>query len=247
MSFQDHFSGHADDYARYRPRYPDTLYAFLGDVAGARDLAWDCATGNGQAAVGLAGHFARVVATDASAPQINYSAAHPNVEYRVADATASGLADASVDLVTIAQALHWFDTQTFYAEVRRVARPGGACAAWGYGLMRVTPAIDAVIDYFYRKIVGPYWPPERAHLDAEYRELGFPFAELPAPAFTMQTNWPLAGLLGYLSTWSAAKRYAKAIGTDPLERIAPDLARAWGQAQTQRSILWPLYLRIGRL
>lgn len=247
MSFQDHFSGHADDYARFRPSYPDTLYAFLAKVVGAHDLAWDCATGNGQAAVGLAAHFARVVATDASASQIEHAAAHPNVEYRVAEASASGLADASVDLVTIAQALHWFDTPAFYTEVRRALKPGGACAAWGYGLMRVAPAIDAVIDRFYHEVVGPYWPPERAHLDAGYRTLGFPFPEIAAPAFAMEAAWPLAGLRGYLATWSAAKRYAKTTGNAPLDVIGADLARAWGVADAPRRITWPLFLRVGRI
>ena len=247
MRFHDHFSGHAEDYARFRPTYPVALYAFLAGTVDARETAWDCATGNGQAAVGLAAHFARVIATDASSPQIAHAAAHPRVEYRVADATASGLPDASVDLVAVAQALHWFDTPAFYAEVRRVVKPGGVCAAWGYGLMRVTPAVDAAVEHFYREVVGPYWPPERAHLEQEYRTLGYPFAELTAPAFAMETTWSLAGLLGYLATWSAAKRYAKTVGTDPLEHIAANLARAWGPTHTRRAITWPLYLRIGRV
>lgn len=246
MSFHDHFSGHADDYARFRPTYPASLYAFLARAAPAHELAWDCATGNGQAVAGLANHFKRVVATDASAPQLAHAAALAQVEYRVAEATASGIPAASVDLVTIAQALHWFDTPAFYAEVRRVARSGAICAAWGYGLMRVAPAIDAVLDRFYRDVVGPYWPPERAHLDAGYRTLSFPFAELAAPSFAMEATWPLAGLRGYLATWSAAKRYAKAVGADPIARVAADLARAWGPAETPRSITWPLYLRVGR-
>lgn len=246
MSFHDHFSGHADEYARFRPTYPTSLYAFLARAAPAQELAWDCATGNGQAALGLASHFARVIATDASAAQNAHAVAHGRVEYRVAEATASGIPAASVDLITVAQALHWFDTPAFYAEVRRVAKPGAICAAWGYGLMRVAPAIDAVLDRFYRNVVGPYWPPERAHLDAGYRTLAFPFAEFAAPSFAMEATWPLAGLLGYLATWSAAKRYAKAVGADPIECIAADLAHAWGPAATPQAITWPLYLRVGR-
>lgn len=246
MSFDDHFSGHADEYARFRPTYPTSLYAFLARAAPAQELAWDCATGNGQAALGLASHFARVIAIDASAAQIERAVAHAQVEYRVAEATASGLRAARVDLVTIAQALHWFDTPAFYAEVRRVLKPHGVCAAWGYGLMRVAPAIDTVLDRFYHDVVGPYWPPERAHLDAGYRTLAFPFTELAAPSFAMRATWPLAGLLGYLATWSAAKPYAKAVGADPLGRIADDLAHAWGPAEMPRAITWPLYLRLGR-
>lgn len=246
MTFHDHFSEHAEDYARFRPTYPDSLYAFLADAVTARGLAWDCATGNGQAAVGLAKHFERVIATDASRPQIAQALAHPRVEYRVAEATQSGLADASVDLVTIAQALHWFDTPTFYAEVRRVLTPAGVCAAWGYGLMRIAPAIDAVVDHYYRDVVGPYWPPERVHLDAGYATLGFPFAEIAAPPFAMQATWPLAGLLGYLATWSATKRYVQILGMDPLDRVSGDLTRAWGPADVTHLVTWPLYLRVGR-
>lgn len=246
MTFHDHFSEHAKDYARFRPTYPDSLYTFLADAVTARGLAWDCATGNGQAAVGLAKHFERVIATDASRPQIVQALAHPRVEYRVAEATQSGLADASVDLVTIAQALHWFDTPTFYAEVRRVLTPAGVCAAWGYGLMRIAPAIDAVVDHYYRDVVGPYWPPERVHLDAGYATLGFPFAEIAAPPFAMQATWPLAGLLGYLATWSATKRYVQILGMDPLDRVSGDLTRAWGPADVTHLVTWPLYLRVGR-
>ena len=246
MTFHDHFSEHAEDYARFRPTYPDSLYTFLADAVTARGLAWDCATGNGQAAVGLAKHFERVIATDASRPQIAQALAHPRVEYRVAEATQSGLADASVDLVTIAQALHWFDTPTFYAEVRRVLTPAGVCAAWGYGLMRIAPAIDAVVDHYYRDVVGPYWPPERVHLDAGYATLGFPFAEIAAPPFAMQATWPLAGLLGYLATWSATKRYVQILGMDPLDRVSGDLTRAWGPADVTHLVTWPLYLRVGR-
>lgn len=246
MTFHDHFSEHAEDYARFRPTYPESLYTFLAETVTARGLAWDCATGNGQAAVGLAKHFERVIATDASRPQIEQALAHPRVEYRVAEATHSGLGDASVDLVTIAQALHWFDTPTFYTEVRRVLKPAGVCAAWGYGLMRIAPAIDAVVDHYYRDVVGSYWPPERGHLDAGYRSLGFPFAEVAAPSFAMQVTWPLSGLLGYLATWSATKRYLQVLGMDPLDRISGDLARAWGPADVTHLVTWPLYLRVGR-
>lgn len=246
MTFHDHFSEHAEDYARFRPTYPDSLYTFLADAVTARGLAWDCATGNGQAAVGLAKHFERVIATDASRPQIAQALAHPRVEYRVVEATQSGLADASVDLVTIAQALHWFDTPAFYAEVRRVLAPAGVCAAWGYGLMRIAPAIDAVVDHYYRDVVGPYWPSERVHLDAGYATLGFPFAEIAAPPFAMQATWPLAGLLGYLATWSATKRYVQILGMDPLDRVSGDLTRAWGPADVTHLVTWPLYLRVGR-
>ena len=245
--FKDHFSEHAGDYARYRPDYPDALFGYLAGAAPGRRLAWDCATGSGQAAARLAAHFPVVIATDAAFAQVANAEMHPRVAYAVAYAEAAPLEPGSVDLVTVAQALHWFDTPAFYAEVRRVTKPGGACAAWGYGLMRIDPAIDAIVDHLYAEILGPYWPPERAHLDAGYRTLGFPFPELPVPPFSMEANWPLVRLLGYLVTWSAVKRYAEARGSDPLAPITNELARAWGSADTPRRIRWPLYLRLGRV
>lgn len=247
MAFKDHFGGHAQDYARFRPTYPAALYTYLAGLAPARELAWDCATGSGQAALGLAVHFAHVVATDASAGQIAAAAAHPTIEYRVAPAEHSGLASANADLVTVAQALHWFDLDAFYAEVRRVLKPDGVIAAWCYALMRISPKVDAVIDRYYREIVGPHWPPERAHVDAHYRTLAFPFTEAVAPPFRMDTRWTLDEFIGYLDTWSATQRYVQANGTHPLEQIREPLAWAWGADRAARTIVWPLHLRIGRV
>jgi len=247
VDFKDHFSGHSQDYARFRPTYPAALYAYLAGLTPGRSLAWDCATGNGQAALGLAAHFARVVATDASAEQIAAAAPHPQVEYRVAPADASGLAEKSADLVTVAQSLHWFNLEDFYAEVTRVLKPGGVVAAWCYALMRVAPKVDAVVDRFYREIVGPYWPPERAHVDAGYRTLAFPFTGIAPPPFRMETHWTLDELVGYLETWSATQRYRKANGTNPLDQIRDPLAWAWGAPRAARTVVWPLHLRAGRV
>lgn len=246
MAFKDHFSSHAADYARYRPHYPAELYAALAARCEDHALAWDCGTGNGQAAVGLAAHFDRVVATDASAEQIAQAEPHPRVTYHVAPAPRSPLAGASADLVTVAQAIHWFDVDAFYAEVRRVLKPGGALAVWTYGLQRVAPEIDPLLDRFYRAIVGPYWPPERRHVDAAYRTLPFPFAEesLPVPPMTM--DWTLDELLGYLGTWSASQRYLRATGEDPVAQIREDVAAAWGEPGAARRVTWPLYIRLGR-
>lgn len=243
--FQDHFSGHAADYRRHRPAYPDALFAWLADLAPRRASAWDCATGNGQAALGLVEFFAAVSATDASARQIAAAAPHPRVRYRVAPAEDSGLAAGSVDLITVAQALHWFRFEAFFAEARRVLRPGGVLAAWGYGLMRIAPAVDGVVERLYRDIVGPHWPPERHYLEAQYRTLPFPWAEIPVPEFTMTQRWTLAQLLGYLGTWSAVRRYRKQTGRDPLALVGEELGQAWG-TEAARPITWPLYLRVGR-
>jgi SAM-dependent methyltransferase len=249
--FADHFSGHADEYARYRPTYPPDLFAYLAAQCVAHDLAWDCATGNGQAALGLATHFDRVVATDASAEQIAAAVPHPRVTYAVARARNSPLEDATADLVTVAQALHWIDPDPFFAEVHRVLKPNGVFAAWTYGLFHLAPddpaadAVDPLIETFYNDRVGPYWPPERRHIEAEYQSLPFPFEERPTPDFTLTMDWELDEVLGYLRTWSATKRYLRDRGDDPVAAMAPDLAGAWGDPATRRTMHWPLHLRVG--
>lgn len=245
--FHDHFSGHAADYAASRPTYPPELFAFLASVAPARTLVWDCGTGNGQAAVVLAEHFDKVFATDASAEQIRNAERHAKVEYVVAPAEACPLPDASADLVTVAQALHWFDFDNFYAEVRRVLKPGGVIAAWGYAFHRVNPAVDAVLVRLEREFVGPYWPPERKYPEAHYSTIPFPFAELPAPAFGMSVTWTLPAALAYLNTWSATRRFAQANGFNPVARLTPKFAAAWGDPAEPRSVSWDLFLKLGRL
>lgn len=249
--FKDHFSGNSADYAAYRPAYPAALFAWLAARAPGRERAWDCATGSGQAALGLAPHFEAVVATDASADQIAQARPHPWVSYRVAPAEASGLAPTSVDLVTVAQAAHWFDLPAFHAEVRRVLRPDGVLALWCYERLQVEPALDEVIEAFYSQVLGPYWPPERRQVEAGYRDLDFPYREFSAPTFAMQAAWNLDQLLGYFATWSAVKAYRHALGRDPLQELRPRLESAWLASgvslATPKNIKWPLSLRLGRL
>ena len=246
-SFPDHFSGVAGAYAEHRPRYPDRLFQWLAEVSPARGLAWDCATGSGQAAVGLAARFDRVLGTDASAAQIAAAEKHPRVEYRVSPAEASGLLDASVDLVAVAQALHWFDRPAFYGEARRVLRPGGLVAAWTYGAsVFEDPRADAVHRRFYSDTVGPYWPPERALVEAGYRTIEFPFEEIEAPVFEMEADWPLSSFLGYVGTWSAVTRFRRERGHDPVAELGEELRQLWGNPETPRRIRWPLAMRVGR-
>lgn len=244
--FKDHFSSASDRYAAYRPDYPATLFAWLASVSPAHATAWDCATGSGQAALGLAPHFRRVVATDASAEQIRHAAAHPGVDYRVAPAESSGLADRSVDLVTVAQAAHWFDLPRFYAEAARVLQPGGVLAIWGYGRLTLPGPLDPPFRRFYAETVGPWWPPERALVDDAYRGLEFPFAELVPPAFEIEVEWDLVRLLDYVSTWSAVGRYRAAQGSDPLPALMAELEPLWGKPTDVRRLAWPLFLRAGR-
>ena len=242
--WKDHFSHASDDYRRWRPGYPPELFEWLASQSPSTALAWDCATGNGQAAVALAAVFARVIATDASAAQIREAEPCEGIEYRVAPAEDSALGDASVDLVTVAQALHWFDVERFHAEAQRVLKPGGVIAEWGYGLALISPEIDIPVLEFSAITVGPYWPPERALVEAAYVDLPFPFERLDAPAFAMQARWDLDRFIAYLGTWSSVTGYRRALGRDPLPALHDDLAPLWGNVE--REIRWPLVLRVGR-
>jgi SAM-dependent methyltransferase len=244
VAFKDHFSKQAADYAKFRPSYPQELFDYLGRIAQSRQLAWDCGTGNGQAAVGLASVFDRVIATDASEKQIANAQSHKIVEYRVAPAENSGIGSETVDLIMIAQALHWFDLNRFYAEARRVLKPNGVLAASAYNLLHIEPAIDEVVNRYYYEVVGPFWPPERKLVE-QFADLPFPFHKVDAPKFEMTAQWNLDHLLGYLQTWSSTQRFIAAKGSDPLEQIMDELRRAWGDPQQVRTVIWPLTLRVG--
>jgi SAM-dependent methyltransferase len=245
VSFQDHFSASAAIYAKARPTSPPELYALLASLAPGRELAWDCGTGNGQAALGLAAHFQSVVATEPSAAQLAEAFAHPRIVYRQGAELAVGVPDRLADLVTAACAAHWFDLGLFYPEVRRVLRPGGLVAIWNYRVCRVSPAIDPIIDRFYGETVGEFWPPERRMAETSYRDLHFPFAELPFQELTVRREWTLAELLAYVRTWSAVARYAKARGNDPVLSLETALVPVWGAGT--KTVTWPLGGRIGRV
>jgi ubiquinone/menaquinone biosynthesis C-methylase UbiE len=244
--FKDYFSGVAADYARFRPRYPGELFVDLAGAAPGHALAWDCATGNGQAAVALADHFERVVATDASTSQLARAAPHARVTYQAARENDSGLHDGSADLVTVAQALHWFDLSAFYAEARRVLKPGGVLAVWCYDLPSVDPAIDVRLRWFTYELLGPYWAPERRHVIAGYRDVPFPFEERPFPEHVVRLDLALEQLGGLLGTWSALARYRAARAEDPLPAFLAELEPRWGPGGTRRLLTWPLRGRLGR-
>ncbi|OOG28087.1 SAM-dependent methyltransferase [Thioalkalivibrio denitrificans] len=246
--FKDHFAPVSDAYGRHRPGYPPELFDWLAGLAPHRRLAWDCATGTGQAAGELSRHFDEVRATDASARQIDTAEPRPGVTFAVAPAEASGLPDHSAALVTVAQALHWFNTDAFYAEVCRVLSSGGVIAVWSYGLLETGDArIDAALLSFHDADMGPYWPPERRHVVNGYRDLAFPFQQLDTPEFAMQCHWNLEQLTGYLGTWSAVARCRDATGEDPVERLRSRLDPIWGDLARVRQVRWPLALRVGRV
>jgi ubiquinone/menaquinone biosynthesis C-methylase UbiE len=247
MDFEDNFSKQAATYAQHRPRYPEALFSWLASIAPGNELAWDCATGNGQAAHCLAACFDRVIATDASAEQIANAEPHPRIEYRVATAESSGIEAGSADLITVATALHWFDIEAFYQEARRVLRPGGVVAAWVYSRNEIDRTIDPLLQRYAREIVGPYWSERITLVNEEYRTISFPFEEIQAPRLAVEVEWSLDDLLGYLESWSSTQKFKEVHGSDPLDQIRDDLATAWGPAETRRLVRGPLHMRVGRM
>ena len=246
-TFKDHFSGVAAGYQAFRPGYPPALFDWLAGVTSRRERAVDLGCGTGQASVALAEHFEEVIGLDPSAEQIARAAPHPRVRYRVAPAEATGLPDASADLVIAAQALHWFDPARLHPELSRIARPGAVFAAFTYDLCRLGPPVDEVVERLYRNILGPYWPPERAHVDAGYRTLPFPWPEIVAPSLAIEESWTLDRFLGYLSTWSAVSVYRGKTGDDPLALVTSELRAAWGPPERKRRVTWNLTVRAGRI
>ena len=247
MTFKDHFSSYAADYRENRPQYPPKLFRYLTSLVPQHEKVWDCATGNGQAAVGLSDHFKEVMATDASADQISNGTPRLNISYGVASAESSGLEDHSIDLVTVAQALHWLDTGKFYQEVRRVSKKHGVLAVWCYDLLSVSPEVDALINRFYRETMRKYWFRERYHIETGYSSLPFPFERVAAPALSMSTSWDLAAITGYLRTWSAVHNYMEREGNDPLDLIESDLESVWGNPEEVKRVIWPLSITVGKV
>ncbi len=244
MTFPDHFSSVAAQYVASRPRYPDALFAFLAKASPSRRRVWDAGCGSGQASIGLAAHFDRVVATDASASQIASAEPHRRIEYSVAAGSNAVLADHSIDLVTVAQALHWFDRPAFYADVARVLKPNGLLAVWTYGLTTIAPEIDPVVMTWYHNTLGPYWPSERQLVEDHYRDIGFPYPQLPVPEMTMTARWTRDQFVAYLGTWSAVREFSVRDGGDALSLVAPELVRSWPQNEA-REVSWPLTLLVG--
>lgn len=242
------FSPLAGDYARSRPGYPRALFEFLASLVGRRETAWDCATGNGQAALGLADDFDRVIATDVSAEQIAHAMKHPRIEYRVAGAESSGLDDDAVDLITVAAAIHWFDLDAFYAEARRVLRPGGVLSAWTYHVGHVEPPFDRVFHRFYYDVLRPYFGPRVALVDEHYRTLALPGEPLdPEEPFFVGAQWNLNQMKAFISSWSGARHYLEETGRDPFAVVADDLGALWGEPETIHDLRWPLFVRASRL
>lgn len=244
-SFKDYFSSRSANYAAYRPGYPTILVEALARISPGHARALDCGCGTGQLSVRLAERFDEVIAIDASAAQIASAQPRARVVYRTALAQDSGLADASVDLITVAQAAHWLDLEPFYAEVRRIARPKAAIALITYGVLHLEGPVDDIVQHFYGETIHRYWPPERRHVEEGYRKLPFPFEPIAVPPMAIELSWRLDEFLGYVYTWSAVKAAEKALGMNPADALADTLRDAWGDPERRRRITWPLSVRAG--
>jgi SAM-dependent methyltransferase len=246
VSFSDHFSCQSTEYSLYRPSYPEALIQYLASLCPSTELAWDCATGNGQAAIALSRYFDHVIACDISEAQISRAITHEKIDYRIASAEQSGIDAECIDLILVAQALHWFDFESFFLEAKRVLKPEGVLAAVSYQLSRINPDIDAVVEEFHNDIIGTYWPPERRHVDNGYRDIPFPLQELSPPSFQIEHDWTLEQFLGYLHSWSAVVYYEKEKHQNPIDLIRKELGTLWDETDTPKRICWPLSLRIGK-
>ncbi len=241
---KDHFTSLARQYASFRPTYPPELYAFIYKFVQRFERAWDAGTGNGQVARDLSPRFARINATDISKGQLDQAPLRSNIEYSLAAETTTFDTE-SIDLITVAQAIHWFNIPKFYNEVRRVGRRDGILAVWGYSLLRIAPGLDSMIDSYYKDVVGPFWDPERRLIDEHYRTIPFPFEEIASPPFELVFEWTIGEMEGYLTTWSAVLKYKKEKNSDPVPGLVAKLRPLWG-APTQ-TVRFPLFLRIGKI
>ncbi len=247
MKFEDHFSQLAKTYSMYRPGYPDALFEYLAGCCKEHNLAWDCGTGNGQAAVALTKYFEQVIATDASKEQIGLASLHPDITYRVEEAENVSLPDSSTDLLTAAAAVHWFNFEKFYRKVKSVLKPEGIVAFWTYNQVRVSPDVDSLVKKYIYEILGNYWPERFEYVRTGYRTLPFPFEELNPPEFEMTAEWDLNQLAGFLNSWSATKIYLDKTGKHPLNNIWDDLLNSWGDEKTKYPVRFPLFLRVGKV
>jgi ubiquinone/menaquinone biosynthesis C-methylase UbiE len=245
MKFEDHFSKFADEYSRFRPVHPTELFEYLNRVVPDHELAWDCGTGNGQAALALVKYFRQVVASDASAEQISHAFSHPRIDYRVEAAEKISLPDSCADLVTVAVAVHWFDLDIFYREVKRVLKPAGIVAVWMYHLPEQRSPIEKLINHYYAEILAGYWPEKFHFIDEQYQTLPFPFRELHPPPMVTRTEWNLKQLDGFLGSWSAAARLLEKEGPAPLEEFRDKLKEAWGDENQNYTMEWPIHIRVG--
>lgn len=242
---KDNFSTLAGGYSKYRPYYPSEMIEYIVSFVNERDTSLDVGTGNGQVAIELSKHFTKVYATDISQKQLDNAVKADNIIYKVESAEHAAFADSQFDLITVAQAIHWFDFEVFYKEVYRILKPDGIFAVLGYGLFSTNPETDKLLRYFYYEIIGPFWDPERKYIDDNYTTIPFPFKEMEVKQFTNEFTWSFDQLIGYLETWSAVKHYTDKVGNNPVSDIKKALKISW--EKSDKKVTFPLLLRIGKL
>ncbi|NOS83530.1 MAG: methyltransferase domain-containing protein [Ignavibacteria bacterium] len=247
MDFKDHFSSQAKEYSKYRPEYPKELFLYLSSIVKEHNTAWDCATGNGQAAIGLEPYFDKIIATDASSSQIKHARLHPKIEYRTVTAENSGLASDSIDLLTVATAIHWFNSEIFFPEVNRIVKNGGVIAVWTYSETMINEEIDKVSEHFTHSIVGKYWAQEIKKAWDFRNKITLPFEKIETPDFEFHLKWDLSDYLNFLYTWSATQNYIKETGKDPIKLFYNDCLSAWKDRDIKRDVKLDLFLKAGRI
>lgn len=242
--FKDYFSEDSEEYSKFRPKYPTELFSYLSSISSQHQKAWDCATGTGQSAVSLSDYFSTVIATDASKTQIINAEKKQNITYQVVTAENSNIEENSINLITVAQAFHWFNIDAFSKEVNRVLKDKGLIAIWSYNLLSVQEDIDEEIYYLYNSTLNNYWPKERKMVEDGYKSIQLSFGEMEVPEFNMLAQWNLSQLIGYLCTWSATKRCQKITGINPVEEIHGKISEMWGSPEKVLLVKWPLSVRV---
>lgn len=241
---KDNFSRQSEAYARFRPRYPRALFDFISIHTPSKNYAWDAGTGNGQSAVELAVIFDQVIATDISKKQLAQAPLLSNIDFRLEPSEQTTIPSGVVNLVTVSQALHWFDLQKFYAEVKRVAAPGAMIAVWTYSLLTIEPGLDDKIRAFNFDTLRGYWDKERVHVDNGYKEIPFPFKTISCPLFFIETEWSLAEMVGYIETWSGVSNYEKRENHSPVPALRQEIERYWNESE-KKKIRFPVHLKMG--
>ncbi|MEL6717829.1 MAG: class I SAM-dependent methyltransferase [Bacteroidota bacterium] len=247
-SIQDKFSTQAQTYKKYRPTYPKELYALLLDLVEKKGTCWDCGTGNGQVAIELAKHFHQVYATDISQDQLDQAKQKENINYQLTRAEQTPFSDQQFDLITVAQAMHWFDFQAFYREVRRVGKEGGILSIWGYGLLRIEPKINELIDHFYHEVIGIYWNEERKHIDQAYNSIHFDFEQIPMKEdLFINIHWSIEQLEGYFNSWSSVQNFKKV--HPEIDPVAPTIAaiEKYWKVGEEKAVRFPIFMKVGRI
>ncbi|MBL0356499.1 MAG: class I SAM-dependent methyltransferase [Chitinophagaceae bacterium] len=243
---KDKFSQQSSFYAQYRPGYPVELFDFILQFVPHKKTAWDCATGNGQSALALSKHFEKVIATDISSKQLDNAEKAMNVFYSLQPAEHTDIENNTIDLITVAQAIHWFQFDEFYAEARRVSASNAVLAVWCYTLLRINEPINEIMDEYHFTELANYWDAERKYVDERYRNIPFPFEKIETPSFAIQKHWTIDELEGYLNTWSALQKYIAANGCNPVPELIKKLAPHWGNAAKQE-IIFPIHLLLGTI